>query len=95
VSAGDTFTLMMREFPNVTHVGQRTSGSLSNSLRKFLPGSFSVFISNEIYLDPRGELFEVRGIPPKLAITLFDPNQPESLLTGHAQAIATLLKQIQ
>jgi carboxyl-terminal processing protease len=95
ISAGDTFTLMMREFPNVTHVGQPTSGSISNSLSKRLPGNFIVSIANEIYLDPRGNLFEAKGIPPKLPLTLFDPTQPESLLTGHAQAIATLLKQIQ
>jgi carboxyl-terminal processing protease len=95
VSAGDIFTLMMREFPNVTHVGQATSGSLSDALLKTLPGNFAMTISNEIYLDPRGNLYEAKGIPPKLAITLLDPNQPESLSTGHAQAIATLLKQIQ
>ncbi|MCV2366937.1 S41 family peptidase [Roseateles oligotrophus] len=94
VSAGDTLTLFMRELPNVTHVGQATSGSMSNKLVKSLPGNFLTSLSNEKYRDPRGELFEGRGIPPKLKLQVFDPTVAGSLSTGHAEALAKLIAMI-
>ncbi len=91
VSAGDTLTLFMRELPHVTHVGQPTSGAMSNMLPKSLPGNFLITLSNEKYRDPRGELFEGRGIPPKVKLQVFDPTVADSLMTGHAKAMAALL----
>ncbi|UXY15310.1 S41 family peptidase [Chitiniphilus purpureus] len=94
VSAGDTFALAMRELPQVTLVGQPTSGALSNALTKRLPGNFAVVFANEIYRDARGEVFEVRGVPPALPMTLFDPARPASLYTGHEEALSALLGRI-
>jgi carboxyl-terminal processing protease len=92
VSAGDTLTLMMRELPHVTHVGQPTSGSISDMLNKPLPGGrFAVSLSFESYFDPRGVLYEGRGIPPKLPLQVFDPADPATLFTGHEAAIDQLL----
>jgi carboxyl-terminal processing protease len=91
ISAGDSLTLMMREIPHVTHVGQPTSGSMSDMLPKSLPGHFVVSISNESYVDPRGVLYEGRGIPPKLPLQVFDPADPATLFTGHEAAIDQLL----
>jgi carboxyl-terminal processing protease len=94
VSAGETFTLMMRELRHVKHVGQTTAGSLSDILEKPLPGNFLITIPNEIYLDPRGVLFEGGGIPPQQTLAIFDPANPESLSSGHAAAITALLDSI-
>ena len=90
-SAAETFTLMMRAFPHVTHAGQATAGSISDILEKPLPGNFSVTFSNEIDLDPHGVLFEVSGIPPQWALPMFKPGATETLLTGHGRAIEALL----
>lgn len=92
VSAGDTLTLMMRELPHVTHIGQATSGSMSDKLDKSLPGNFTVSLSNEIYADPRGVVYEGRGIPPKVPLVVFDPADPSSLYSGHDNAINKLIE---
>ncbi|MBT9494589.1 MAG: S41 family peptidase [Paucibacter sp.] len=94
VSAGDTLTLLMRELPHVTHVGQATSGAMSNMLPKSLPGNFLITLSNEKYRDPRGELFEGRGIPPKVKLQVFDPTVANSLTTGHAGALAQVIAMV-
>ncbi|WP_232429790.1 MULTISPECIES: S41 family peptidase [unclassified Janthinobacterium] len=91
VSAGDTLALMMRELPNVTQVGQPTSGSMSNKLLKSLPGNFVVSLSNESYIDPRGNLYEGRGVPPKLALPVFSAGDPASLFGGHDAALERLI----
>lgn len=93
-SAAETFSLMMRQFPQVTHVGQTTAGALADVLDKPLPGNFSVSFSSEIVLDPQGRLFEVSGIPPTRPITLFDPADDSTLLTGHGAAITAVLEVI-
>lgn len=90
VSAGDTLALMMRTLPHVTQIGQPTSGSLSNKLVKSLPGNVMVTFSNESYLDPAGVLYEGRGVPPKVALQVFDPAAPASLFTGHEAALDQL-----
>ena len=90
-SAAETFTLMMRQFPGVTHAGQATAGSISDVLEKPLPGNFSVSFSNEVDLDPAGVLFEVSGIPPRLPLPMFRPDALETLLTGHGEAISALI----
>ncbi|WP_308364826.1 MULTISPECIES: S41 family peptidase [unclassified Microbulbifer] len=62
-SAAEVFTLMMRNLPNVTTIGEPTQGSLSDSLEKTLPNGFSFALSNEFYLSPEGEWFEHVGLP--------------------------------
>lgn len=94
VSAGDSLTLMMRELPHVTHVGQRTSGSMSDRLVKALPGNFGVGLSNESYFDAKGVLYEGRGIPPKVDLQVFYPSDPASLYTGHEAAIGKIMEMI-
>lgn len=90
-SAAETFTLMMRQLPQAIHAGQATSGSISDILEKPLPGNFSISFSNEIDVAPRGELFEVTGIPPQLSLPMFRPGAPDTLSTGHRAAIDALI----
>lgn len=94
VSAGDTLALMMRTLPHVTQIGQATSGSMSDKLGKTLPGNFMVTLSHERSLDPQGISYEVSGVPPKLALTIFDPKEPASLFSGHAAALDRVLGMI-
>lgn len=68
ISAAETFSLAMRELPQVTLVGTRTYGSLSDSLGRMLPNGWIVSLSNEIYQSPAGEVFEAKGIAPDVKV---------------------------
>ena len=91
VSAGETFTLSMRALPNVVHVGGATRGALSDQIEKPLPNGWSLALSAEIYRDPEGQWYEVRGIPPQLQREVFPPHD---LASGHARAVLALMDEI-
>lgn len=78
-SAAEIMTMLMRCLPNVTHIGERTSGSLSDSLDLVLPNGWDLSLSNEIYLDHRGEWWEFRGITPEIQIPHFQRADRENL----------------
>ena len=87
VSAGEVFTLAMRALPNVTHVGTRTRGALSDALVKPLPNGWTLSLSNEVYADAKRAYFETRGIPPALPWEVFPE---DDLAGGHAKAVLAL-----
>jgi carboxyl-terminal processing protease len=87
VSAAEVFTLAMRAMPNVTHVGETTRGSLSDALWKRLPNKWSVSLSNEVYLDSDGKLWEGNGIPPQIAFPVFAGDDPQEALLGAIRGI--------
>ncbi len=92
VSAGEILTLSLRALPNVTHVGEATRGAFSDVLTKYLPNGWEITLSNEVYLDHQGQLWEGKGISPTLPIQVFDPQNP---LTGHLQAVQEVVRIIQ
>lgn len=65
VSAGEVFALTMRSLPNVTVLGERTQGILSDNLFHQLPNGWEVSLSNEVYSSNDGECFEFVGVPPE------------------------------
>ncbi|WP_378182529.1 S41 family peptidase [Aquimarina sp. SS2-1] len=64
ISAGELFTLCMKDLPYVTIVGEHTNGAFSTVLEHVLPNGAKVGLSNEVYSDAQGEVFEVVGIGP-------------------------------
>lgn len=72
LSAAEVFTIAMRSLPNVTHIGETTDGSLSDELWKRLPNGWTMSLSNEIYADSKGEVWEGRGIKPEIALKIGD-----------------------
>ena len=91
VSAGESFALYMRALPNVIQVGGTTRGALSDQIEKPLPNGWSLVLSAEIYRDPDGQWYEVRGIPPQLQREVFSP---DDLTSGHARAVLALMDEI-
>ena len=91
VSAGETFTLFMRALPNVVHVGRTTRGGLSDLLEKPLPNGWELALAGDIYLDPNGENYEARGIPPYVEFEVFPPDE---LIGGHARRVLALIEEI-
>jgi carboxyl-terminal processing protease len=91
VSAGETFTLMMKALPNVKQVGGTTHGAFSDQLPKPLPNGWALALPAELYKGPKGEDLEGRGLAPDVPLAVF----PDSdLAGGHAKAILELMKEI-
>jgi hypothetical protein len=74
VSAGEIFSLAMMARPNVVRVGTPTYGIFSDALAKKLPNGWTVGVSNEIYVAVDGNVYEGRGVPPNIEVTV-----PESV----------------
>jgi len=92
-SGAEVFTLTMRALPNVIHVGEHTGGALSDALVTPLPNGWVVTLSNEIYLDARGRLFESRGITPTERLDIFRPRDIDANVLGHEKAAKALTMQ--
>ena len=71
-SAGDVLALCMRALPQVTIVGERTTGILSDNLSKHLPNGWITSLSNEIYRAPDGAIYEGSGVPVDITVPVFD-----------------------
>ncbi len=65
VSAAELFTLCMKDLPYVTIVGENTNGAFSTILTHVLPNGAEIGLSNEIYSDAQGVVYEVVGIGPE------------------------------
>lgn len=79
VSAAETATMALRALPGTVQIGQPTRGVLSDRLEKVLPNGWSFSLSNEIYMDPRGKVFDVNGVPPDLLTAPPPPTSPDAL----------------
>ncbi len=64
ISAAELFTLCLKDLSYVTIVGENTNGAFSTILEHALPNGATVGLSNEIYSDAQGAIFEVVGIGP-------------------------------
>jgi len=84
VSAGEILTLALRALPQVTHVGEATRGALSDVLEKTLPNGWVMELSNEVYTDYNGIVWEGRGITPDKPFPVFEASDP---LITHLEAI--------
>ena len=88
VSAGESFTLAMRALPNVTHIGTRTRGALSDQFPVTLPNGWRFAMPAEVYTDPEGRNLEGVGIAPQRRLDLYPPDR---LDLGHADAVLRLM----
>jgi carboxyl-terminal processing protease len=91
VSAGETFTLMMKALPNVKQVGGTTLGAFSDQLPKPLPNGWAFALPAELYKGSKGEDLEGRGLAPDTPMAVFPEND---LMGGHAKAIQALITKI-
>ena len=84
VSAGEGLVAMLRAFPHVTHIGQRTRGYLSGILNKALPASLAVSVTNQVIRTPDGHAYEASGISPQIAVDVFPA---DNVLGGYPLAL--------
>jgi hypothetical protein len=90
-SAGETFTLAMRELKHVKIVGDTTAGSFSDNPTTELPNGWMFTVSIGDYRDAHGESFEGIGIAPDQ----FSRNTKEDLLNGKDLTLEAAFKQLQ
>lgn len=62
-SAAEIFAWVMSDMPQVTVVGERSGGGLSDILSRTLPNGWEVGLSNQRYLREDGSSYEGIGIP--------------------------------
>ena len=89
VSGGEELAMALRALPNVTHLGENTRGGLSDILTKTLPNGWVLELSNEIYKDPEGNVWEGDGIPPDRYLEVFDKENP---FEGHLEAVNRVIE---
>ncbi|WP_162390601.1 S41 family peptidase [Spirosoma endbachense] len=91
-SAGETFTLAMRQNANVTHMGDTTFGVFSDNPKRELPNGWIYALSSGDFRAADGKSYEGIGIEPKQRIV----NTKDDLAAGRdvvlAKAIALLSK---
>ncbi|MCF2870338.1 S41 family peptidase [Octadecabacter sp. G9-8] len=92
VSAGEILTLALRPLPQVTHVGEATRGAFSDVLEMTLPNGWIVELSNEIYTDHQGIIWEGRGITPDHSVAVFDGSDPLATHLGAIGYAANLVR---
>ncbi len=69
ISAGEIFTLNMKSFEQVTHIGDTTSGAHSDvGPARFLPNGWTYEYSTMKYLMPDGKSLEGLGIAPDIYV---------------------------
>ena len=62
-SAAEIFALGTMAYPEIKRFGSSTSGIFSEILWKNLPNGWEFSLSNEIYSDPKGNVYEIIGVP--------------------------------
>lgn len=72
-SAAEVFTMAMRSFDHVTHIGESTQGILSNILPVNLDEQWALGLSHEVYYDAEGNNYEGAGIPPEHSVATASP----------------------
>ncbi len=68
-SAAESFALATISMKNAKRIGSPTSGAMSTSLEKSLPNGWFFSISNEIWMDNQGKIYENEGIPVSYYLT--------------------------
>jgi len=62
-SAADIFALGTMAYPEIKRFGSSTNGIFSEILWKNLPNGWEFSLSNEIYSDSNGNIYEIIGVP--------------------------------
>lgn len=68
ISAGERFTLALRTLPNLTQMGDTTSGALSTKIGKEMANGWFYSVSTQKIESHDGQYFEGVGIPPQIYV---------------------------
>ncbi|MEP0264307.1 S41 family peptidase [Dokdonia sp.] len=68
-SAAEAFAISSMAIPHHKRIGASTQGALSTALEKTLPNGWAFSISNEVYMDLKGNSYENIGVPVDYTIS--------------------------
>ncbi|HET6542734.1 MAG TPA: hypothetical protein VFG46_19740 [Chryseolinea sp.] len=89
LSRGKVFSsVILKSLPNVKVIGTNALGIISDMLGKSI-GDFYLTLSNEKYLTPTAETYEVKGVDVDIKLTVFPK---ENIFNDHRDALERLLK---
>lgn len=76
LSAAETLTrALMERTPHVLRIGENTQGVFCDALDRHLPNGWSFELANAVYRTSDRVAFDVVGIPPEIAVPVFqDPD---------------------
>ena len=94
VSAGENLAMVLKTFPNVVLIGERTASVHSDVLMKTLPNGWTVTISNEVFENSDGIVYEGVGVPPAIVAGYFQPSQLEGGPDAGMEAALHLLERL-
>ncbi|UOQ52036.1 S41 family peptidase [Hymenobacter cellulosivorans] len=89
-SAGETFTLAMRQNPNVTQLGDSTYGIFSEATRRELPNGWIVSLSVGDYRAADGQSYEGIGLAPQVLVK----NRKQDVLAGRDEALEKAMQRL-
>ena len=79
ISASETFTqALMGRTPHVTRIGENTQGVFSDVLGRKLPNGWTFGLPNEVFRTKEGTTFDIKGIPPDIAVPVFSDSDVEA-----------------
>lgn len=87
-SAAETFAMQLKVLPNVHLVGINTLGTQSGMLNKAI-GKFNLALSNQRFLTPDNQIYEVTGVPPRIKIPIFSDRK--DIFNAHKEAVLELV----
>lgn len=88
ISAGENLVLYLRVLPNVTIVGQNTTGAMGERIEKEMPNGWIYSITGQVMFAADGISYEGPGIPPDVLVT----NTLEELEAGVDNMLDTALE---
>lgn len=91
VSAGETFSQMMRVLPNVVSAGTTTRGAFSDQTPVTMANGWAFALPMEAYVDPQGRDLEGHGLSPQVTLDLYPT---DDLDHGHALAVSQLMARL-
>jgi C-terminal processing protease CtpA/Prc len=90
VSAAEIFTLTMRALPNVTHMGDTTTGALDGPIARELPNGWLYRLPLGLTTDHNDICYEGLGITPEIQIT----NSPGAIEAGSDQVLEAAISRL-
>lgn len=82
--AAELFAIALHRQPQVTVIGENTTGAMSEFLDKPLPNGWFTALSNEVYRDSEGVSFEGDGLSPDIPVSVF---RVDDILNGEDPAL--------